>query len=145
MRLGILGLFSIWMSLVAASGPSPGEVPVETGDTADSGWYDTAGDTAVTDTGDTGDTDTGDTDYKDTGDTADTAKTWDTGDTGDTAETWDTADTAYTTTDTGWTDGSSASELAGEEGGFGCSTVSSHGGLSVLLVGLLLGLRRRRD
>lgn len=122
MRLGILGLFSIWMSVSAMSGPTPGGIPADTGDTGDTGSYDTGETGEIIDTGETGEViDTGN-------DTADTAK-----DTGDTAE----------VVDTGWTDGQSAAELAGEEGGFGCATVTPSGGLSVLVIGMLLALRRR--
>ena len=65
-----------------------------------------------------------------------------TGETGDTAG--DTADTAgdSATTDTAL---KSAMELAGENGGFGCATVSSDAAASILLGVMALGLRRRED
>ena len=89
------------------------------------------------------------TDSADTGDTAeplDTASsteetgTTETGDSGsgDTADSGDTA----TTTDTAL---KSAMELAGENGGFGCATVSADAAASIWLGVMALGLRRRED
>ena len=64
--------------------------------------------------------------------------TTETGETGDTADSGDTA----TTTDTAL---KSAMELAGENGGFGCATVSSDAAASIFLGVMALGLRRRED
>ena len=86
------------------------------------------------------------TDSEDTGDTAlpeDTAaEETGTTETGDTAG--DTADTAgdSATTDTAL---KSAMDLAGENGGFGCATVSSDAAASIVLGVMALGLRRRED
>ncbi len=79
------------------------------------------------------------TDTGDTGEPLDTAE--ETGETGET-ETGDSGDTADTalTTDTAL---KSAMELAGENGGFGCATVSPDAAASILVGLVALGLRRR--
>jgi len=82
------------------------------------------------------------TDTGDTGEPLDTAEeTAETGgtETGDSGDTADTADTAVTT-DTAL---KSAMELAGENGGFGCATVSPDAAASILVGLVALGLRRR--
>lgn len=91
----------------------------------------------TTDSADTGDTagpaDTAEEETEDTG----TTETEDSG-AGDTADSGDTA----TTTDTAL---KSAMELAGENGGFGCATVSADAAVSIWLGVMALGLRRRED
>ncbi len=79
------------------------------------------------------------TDTGDTGESLDTAE--ETGETGEieTGDSGDTADTAVTT-DTAL---KSAMELAGENGGFGCATVSPDAAASILVGLVALGLRRR--
>ena len=55
--------------------------------------------------------------------------------TGTSSSTTDTGDTGYTVT--------SASTLANETGGFGCSYIGLGGGVSIWLASLILGIRRR--
>jgi len=86
---------------------------------------------SATDTGDTGEPldtaeETAETGGTETGGT-------ETGDSGDTADTAVTTDTAL----------KSAMELAGENGGFGCATVSADAAASILVGLVALGLRRR--
>ena len=89
----------------------------------------------TTDTADPGDT----AEPLDTAEETEETGTTETGDTaGDTADSGDTA----STTDTAL---KSAMELAGENGGFGCATVSSDAAASILLGVMALGLRRRED
>ena len=88
----------------------------------------------TTDTADPGDT----AEPLDTAEETEETGTTETGETGDTADSGDTA----TTTDTAL---KSAMELAGENGGFGCATVSSDAAASILLGVMALGLRRRDD
>ena len=90
--------------------------------------------TYMADTGDTG-TDTGNS-------TEDTSQSTETGDSGETGETGDSGDSADSATETD-TALKSAMDLAGENGGFGCATVSSSAALSVWLGILALGWRRR--
>lgn len=90
------------------------------------------------DTGDTAEaTDTGDT-----GSTEDTAKDSGTEETGDSGDSGDSG----TTEDTG-VELKSAMELAGENGGFGCSAVGNHAALGVTLwmSAMILVLRRKED
>ena len=88
----------------------------------------------TTDTADTGAEEPSDTAEEETEDTG----TTETGETSDTADSGDTA----TTTDTAL---KSAMELAGENGGFGCATVSADAAVSIWLGVMALGLRRRED
>jgi len=90
--------------------------------TTDSAGSDTGGEEEPLDTAE--DTDTGST--SETGETGAS----ETGETGDTSV---TADTAL----------KSAVELSGENGGFGCATVSADAAVSIWLGVLALGLRRR--
>ena len=85
----------------------------------------------TTDSADTG----GEEEPLDTGE--DTGTSTETGDTGETGETGETGDT---TTDTALR---SAMEISGENGGFGCATVSTDAAVSIWLGVLALGLRRR--
>ena len=91
----------------------------------------------TTDSADPGDTaepsDTSEEEPEETG----TTETGDSG-SGDTADSGDTA----TTTDTAL---KSAMELSGENGGFGCATVSADAAVSIWLGVMALGLRRRED
>ena len=91
----------------------------------------------TTDSADTGDTadpaDTAEEETEDSGSTeTEDSGSGDTGDSGDTASTTDTAL-------------KSAMEIAGENGGFGCATVSADAALSIWLGVMALGLRRRED
>ena len=88
----------------------------------------------TTDSADTGGEEPADTAEEETEETG----TTETGETGDTADSGDTA----TTTDTAL---KSAMELAGENGGFGCATVSADAAVSIWLGVMALGLRRRED
>ena len=73
-------------------------------------------------------------------DTAEETEETGTAETGDTSgDTADSGDTA-STTDTAL---KSAMELAGENGGFGCATVSSDAAFSIWLGVMALGLRRK--
>ena len=88
------------------------------------------------------DTDTaGPSDTAEPLDTAEETEETGTSETGEAGDTADSGDTA-TTTDTAL---KSAMELAGENGCFGCATVSSDAAASILLGVLALGLRRRED
>ena len=90
----------------------------------------------TTDSADTGAEEPGDTAEEETEETG-TTETGDSG-SGDTADSGDTA----TTTDTAL---KSAMELSGENGGFGCATVSADAAVSIWLGVMALGLRRRDD
>ena len=111
------------------------------------GFADT-GDTAATnDTAVNTTTDTGDSGVVD--DTASTETTTETTTETDTTETvTDTGSTTDTTTDTGgFVDTSAvgtttAAELAGETGGFGCATVGVGGVLAFWTAALVIGMRR---
>ncbi len=84
---------------------------------------------SATDTGDTGEPlDTAEEEPADT-------ETGETGDSGDTAGDSAVTDTAL----------KSAMDLAGENGGFGCATVSPDAAASILVGVLALGLRRKED
>ncbi len=112
-----------------------------------------AGDTGSGDTA-SGDTASGDTGTSDTDDSADTAGT-------DTAGPTDTGDSGYIGSDTGdrdsgWraidtgssgSNGYSAAELAGENGGFGCASASdTMRSMAVIwIAGFFVCLRLRRD
>ena len=84
----------------------------------------------------------------DSADTGDTAEPLDTAveETGGT-ETGDSGDSGDTVGDSAETDTAlkSAMELAGENGGFGCATVSSDAAVSIWFGVMALGLRRRND
>ena len=86
-------------------------------------------------------TDSADTGVEEPSDTAEETEETGTTETGETGDTADSGDTA-TTTDTAL---KSAMELSGENGGFGCATVSSDAAISIWLGVMALGLRRRKD
>ena len=89
-------------------------------------------------------TDSADTGAEEPGDTAEETEETGTTETGDTGETGDTADSGDTATKTD-TALKSAMELSGENGGFGCATVSADAAVSIWLGVMALGLRRRKD
>ena len=113
----------------------------DTGDTA--ATNDTAVNTA-TDTGDSGVVD----DTASTETTTETTTETDSADTDSTETVTDTGSTTDTTTDTGgFVDTSAvgtttAADLAGEAGGFGCATVGVGGVLAFWTAALVIGMRR---